>query len=101
MSNRVNKYLFDMKIVIESISEFVADIDWEQQGFKVRIKYGTLRNQLGKIVCFFDFRPLERKESFECFLRTLLSMVVHRVLNDIGYVSHEGHKGIYGGLDSW
>ena len=32
MSNRVNKYLFDMKIAMESINEFVADIDLE--GFK-------------------------------------------------------------------
>ena len=32
MSNRVNKYLFDMKMAIESIDEFVADIDLE--GYK-------------------------------------------------------------------
>jgi len=32
MSNRVNKYLFDMKVAMESINEFVADIDFE--GFK-------------------------------------------------------------------
>ena len=30
MSNRVNKYLFDMKIAMESINEFVTDIDWEE-----------------------------------------------------------------------
>jgi len=30
MNNRVNKYLFDMKIAIESINEFVADIDLEE-----------------------------------------------------------------------
>ena len=32
MSNRVNKYLFDMKVAMELIQEFVAEIDWE--GFK-------------------------------------------------------------------
>ena len=30
MSNRVNKYLFDMKVAMESIGEFVADIDFER-----------------------------------------------------------------------
>ena len=32
MSNRVNKYLFDMKTAIESINEFVADTDLD--GYK-------------------------------------------------------------------
>ena len=32
MSNRANKYLFDMKVAMESINEFVVDIDFE--GFK-------------------------------------------------------------------
>ena len=32
MNNRVNKYLFDMKVAMESIGEFVTDIDFE--GFK-------------------------------------------------------------------
>ena len=32
MSNRVNKYLFDIKVAIEAINEFVANIDLE--GFK-------------------------------------------------------------------
>jgi len=32
MSNRVNKYLFDIKVAIESINEFVAGVDLE--GYK-------------------------------------------------------------------
>jgi hypothetical protein len=27
MNNRVNKYLFDMKIAMEAIHEFVADVE--------------------------------------------------------------------------
>ena len=30
MSNRVNKYLFDIRIAIESINEFVANVDLER-----------------------------------------------------------------------
>jgi len=29
MSNRVNKYLYDMKIAMESINEFVAEMSLE------------------------------------------------------------------------
>jgi len=45
MSNRVNKYLFDMKTAMESINEFVADIDLE--GFKTsRLIRSAVERQL-------------------------------------------------------
>ena len=70
MSNRVNKYLFDIKVAIEAINEFVANIDLE--GFKQsRLIRSAVERQLeivGESVKRIERTGAHRKrKTYHCF----------------------------------